>query len=277
GGGCRRGIDPLVRGGRTGVRPAVKDFERWGALPIYSRRAMVATADSHATAAGVAALADGGTVVDAAVAAAFVLCVTQPGMCGLGGGGHFLARLADGSSLCLDFREQAPHSASRDMFRDGPREASVAGWRAAATPGTVKGLAEAHRRGGRLPWARLLAPSIELAEDGHAVPYLRARMLAGSEVLPLDSESSRILLRDGRCFEPGEILRQPELARTLQRIADHGGEEFYQGQTAEELARACSANGVAITKHDLESYTCAERQPLIGAYRAREICTMPPS
>src|SRR5581483_2466040 len=131
GGGCRRGIDPLVRGGRTGVRPAVKDFERWGALPIYSRRAMVATADSHATAAG-----------DAALAAAFVLCVTQPGMCGLGGGGHFLARLADGSSLCLDFREQAPHSASRDMFRDGPREASVAGWRAAATPGTVKGLAE---------------------------------------------------------------------------------------------------------------------------------------
>jgi len=111
----------------------LKDFERWGALPVYSRRAMVATADVHATNAAVAVLRDGGSVIDAAVTAAFALSVTQPGMCGLGGGGHLLARLANGQSICLDFREQAPHAASRDMFTGLTPDSSMAGWLAAAT------------------------------------------------------------------------------------------------------------------------------------------------
>jgi gamma-glutamyltranspeptidase/glutathione hydrolase len=238
---------------------------------------MVATADSHATAAALAVLEEQGTVIDAAIAAAFVLCVTQPGMCGLGGGGHLVARLANGTDLCLDFREQAPHAASRDMFRDVPRDTSVAGWRAAAIPGAVKGLAEAHARGGRLRWPRLLVAAIELAAEGHSVGYLRAQMLAGSGVLPLDPESSRILLRHGLYFEPGEILRQPELARTLQRVAQYGPGDFYHGDTADLLARACAAHGSPISKQDLESYSCAVHPPLIGAYRGREIWTMPPS
>lgn len=255
----------------------MKDFERWGALPVFSRRAMVATADTHATHAAVAVLEEGGTVVDAAIAAAFGLSVTQPGMCGLGGGGHLVARFADASGFCLDFREQAPHSASRDMFAASPREESMIGWRAAATPGAVKGLAEAHRRAGRLPWSRLIAPAIALAAEGHPVGYLRARMLSGSGVLPHDPESSRILLRDGQYFEPGEILRQPELARTLGRLALHGADEFYHGETADLLARACTDHGGAITKADLAAYTCAEPPPLMRPYRGREIWTMPPS
>jgi gamma-glutamyltranspeptidase / glutathione hydrolase len=238
---------------------------------------MAATADADATAAAVNVLREGGSAIDAAVSAAFALSVTQPGMCGLGGGGHLIARFAGGAGLCLDFREQAPHAASRDMFAGLPREASMAGWRAAATPGTVKGLAEAHRRAGRLPWARLLAPAIELAAAGHAVSYLRSRMLAGSGVLPLDPESSRLLLRDGHCFAPGEILRQPELARTLERIAQFGGDEFYLGKTAEELARACAARGGAITAADLAAYTCSEPEPLMRPYRDREVWAMPPS
>lgn len=255
----------------------MKDYERWGALPVYSRRAMVATADTHATTAGLAVLEEGGTVVDAAVAAAFALCVTQPGMCGLGGGGHFVARFAGGTGLCLDFREQAPLTASRDMFAAARRETSMMGWRAAATPGTVKGLAEAHRRAGRLPWARLIAPAIVLAAEGHAVGYLRARMLAGSGILPHDAESSRILLRDGRYFEAGETLRQPELARTLERLARHGADDFYHGEIAEQLARASATHSGGITKADLEAYTCAGRAALMRPYRGREIWTMPPS
>jgi gamma-glutamyltranspeptidase/glutathione hydrolase len=256
---------------------ALKDFERWGALPVFSRRAMVATADTDATHAAVAVLYEGGSVVDAAVAAAFALSVTQPGMCGLGGGGHLIAKLANGETLCLDFREQAPHAASRDMFAGLDPSASMAGWMAAATPGTVKGLAEAHRRAGRLPWAALLVPAIELASEGHAVSYLRSQMLAGSGVLPLDPESHRILLRNGQYFEPGEILRQPELATTLERIATNGGEEFYRGRTAAELTRSVREHGGAIDKTDLETYTCAEPAPLSRPYCGREVWTMPPS
>lgn len=255
----------------------LKDFERWGALPVHCRRAMVATADTHATGAGLVALRDGGNVMDAAIAAAFALCVTQPGMCGLGGGGHLLARLANGQTVCLDFREQAPHTASRDMFAASPLHASMAGWRSAATPGTVKGLAEAHRKAGSLPWARLLAPAIQLASEGHPVSYLRSEMLAGSGVLPLDPESYRILLREGRHFQPGEILRQPDLAATLERIAVNGADEFYCGRTADELARHMADHRGAVTKADLQAYTCAERQPLRRNYRDYDVWTMPPS
>jgi gamma-glutamyltranspeptidase/glutathione hydrolase len=237
---------------------------------------MVATADTDATNAAVTVLREGGSVVDAAITAAFALSVTQPGMCGLGGGGHLLARLANGQNLCLDFREQAPHSASRDMFVHLPAGASTAGWLAAATPGLVKGLAEAHRREGRLPWSRLLQPAITLAAEGHAVSYLRSQMLAGSAVLPRDTESSRIF-RGGCCFQPGEILRQPELAATLERIAIHGGDEFYHGETAELLIRACIVNGGALRQSDLDRFTCAEHQPLMYTYRGREVWAMPPS
>ena len=254
-----------------------KDFERWGALPVHSRRAMVATADTDATDAAVAVLREGGSVVDAAITAAFALCVTQPGMCGLGGGGHLLARLANGQTLCLDFREQAPHSASRDMFADMPADASEAGWLAAATPGLVKGLAEAHRREGRLSWSRLLQPAIALAAEGHAVSYLRAQMLAGSAALRRNTESTRILLRDGHCFQPGEILRQPELAATLERIAIYGEDEFYHGKTADLLTRASIANGGALRLSDLDSFTCDEHQPLMYTYRGSEVWAMPPS
>lgn len=255
----------------------LKDFERWGALPVYSRRAMVATADVNATNAAVTVLRDGGNVIDAAVTAAFALSVTQPGMCGLGGGGHLLARLADGQSICLDFREQAPYAASRDMFNVLSPDASMAGWLAAAIPGTVKGLAEAHRMAGCLPWQRLVTPAIELAAGGHTVSYLRSQMLAGSIALRRDAESSRILLRNQQYFEPGEVLRQPELAATLERIAKHGGDEFYHGETADLLARASNAHGGMIRKSDLEAYTCATPEPLTRPYRNREIWTMPPS
>jgi gamma-glutamyltranspeptidase/glutathione hydrolase len=227
---------------------------------------MAATADQHATEAAVDVLREGGNAVDAAVCAAFVLCVTQPGMCGLGGGGHLVARFADGSSLCLDFRECAPLRASRDMFATLPDNASTRGWLAAATPGTVKGLGDAHRLRGTVTWKRLVEPAIAIAREGHAVSYLRSRMMAGSAALHDDPESRRLFLQ-----QPGELLRQPELAATLQRIADQGPEEFYVGETGHRLA------GEFISAGDLSSYTCANCQPLIGKYRDREIWTMPPS
>jgi gamma-glutamyltranspeptidase/glutathione hydrolase len=255
----------------------IKKFERWGALPTYQRNAMAATADGQATEAAVAVLREGGNAVDAAVCASFVLCVTQPGMCGLGGGGHLLARFHDGSALCLDFREQAPLSASREMFEPLPESASRKGWLATATPGTVKGLGEAHRRRGTLPWTRIVAPAIAIAHDGHPVAYLRARMMAGCAALYEDPESYRILLRNGQLLEQGDVLRQPELAATLQRIADHGQEEFYLGEIGQRFAEAMAERGGAIDGGDLAAYTCALCEPLVGGYRGKQVWTMPPS
>jgi gamma-glutamyltranspeptidase/glutathione hydrolase len=255
----------------------IKKFERWGALPTYRRRCMAATADQQATEAAVDILREGGNAVDAAVGSAFVLCVTQSGMCGLGGGGHLLAHFADGTSLCLDFREQAPLNAARDMFADLPKDASLTGWIAAATPGTVRGLGDAHRERGTLPWKRLLAPSIAIAQNGHAVSYLRSRMLAGCAALYQDPESYRILLRSGQLFEPGDTLRQPELAATLQRIANDGPDEFYLGETARRIAAEMSDHRGRIGLDELAGYTCAKCEPLIGRYRERQVLTMPPS
>lgn len=238
---------------------------------------MAATADVHATRAAVSILEQGGNVIDAAVAAAFALSVTQPGMCGLGGGGHLLARFAGGRVLCLDFRETAPRAATRDMFLGRAAESSSAGWLAAAVPGTVKGLAEAHGLAGTMPWPRLLVPAIELAAEGHAVSYLRSRMMASSAALHGDPESRRILLRGGEYFEPGETLRQPELAVTLECIARNGSGEFYLGETADRLARESAAHGGIITQSDLKDYTCAQPKPVSLPYRDQEVWTMPPS
>ena len=246
-------------------------FEHHGAWPAIAERAMMATADRHATEAGVSVLREGGNVVDATIAAAFALCVTQPGMCGLGGGGHLLARRVDGTTLCLDFRECAPLSASRNMFIGSGIHVSRAGWRSSATPGTVSGLAAAHRREGSLPWTRLLEPAIALANDGHQVTAMRAGMMAGSEALQCDEESRRILLTAGR------ILRQQDLARTLGRLASEGPEEFYQGETAERLHREMALHDGLITRNDLASYRTAERTPLPRTFNGYEVVTMPPS
>src|SRR5262249_13355633 len=154
---------------------------------------------------------------------------------------------------------------------------SLKGWTAAATPGTVKGLGDAHRLGGTLPWKRLLEPAIAIARDGHAVSYLRSRMMAGCAALYEDPESFRILLRNGQPFEPGENLRQPELAATLQRLANDGTDEFYLGETAQRLSQAMSEHGGRIGVEDLAAYQCTESEPLIGSYRDRQVWTMPPS
>jgi len=158
------------------------------------------------------------------------------------------------------------------MFETLPEYASVRGWLAAATPGTVRGLGDAHRLRGTLPWKRLVTPAIAVARDGHAVSYLRSKMMAGCAALYDDPESHRLLL-----LEPGEILRQPELAATLERIANEGPVEFYLGETGQRLVRAMADHGGLIGADDLEAYTCAKSEPLIGNYRDRQIWTMPPS
>lgn len=249
------------------------------AHPVHGRRAMMVAQEPLATDTGVEVLRSGGNAVDAAVAVAFALAVTHPAAGNLGGGGFLLVRLAGGETAFLDFREQAPAAAARGMYlndRGESTEGSRVGWRAAGVPGTVKGLEHAHRKFGSKPWAELVDPAIRLAREGFRVSWALARSLRSNRVLSRFDESRRIFLNGGRGYEPGDILRQPELADTLERIARNGAADFYEGETARRLAAAMAAHGGLITRDDLAAYRLHERAPLRGRYRGYEILTAPP-
>jgi gamma-glutamyltranspeptidase/glutathione hydrolase len=251
----------------------------WAAQPVHARHAMVVTVEQHATDAGVAVLQAGGNAVDAAVAVGFALAVTHPSAGNIGGGGFMLVRLADGRATFLDFRERAPEKASRNMYLDvsgKPTQDSVVGYRAAGVPGSVRGFEYASKKYGRKPWADVLAPAAALAEKGFPVSYGLAKSLGNSGLLSRFPESKRIFLRDGKPYEPSEILVQPELARTLERIRHEGARDFYEGETARLLVADMERHGGLITAADLKNYSVAERQPLTGTYRGYDIITAPP-
>lgn len=247
--------------------------------PVRERKTMVVAQEPHAADVGVEVLRKGGNAVDAAVAVAFALAVTHPTAGNLGGGGFLLLRKASGETTFLDFRERAPAKAARDMYLDAEGKLtrdSLVGWRAPGVPGTVHGLATAHRKYGSRPWAELVAPAIRLAR-GFQVSYALSESLkSSSKLLSRFPESNRIFLRDGRNFEAGDTLAQPELTRTLLRIAKAGAKDFYEGETARRFVAAMAANGGLITAQDLKDYRTAERKPLEGAYRGYQIITAPP-
>jgi gamma-glutamyltranspeptidase/glutathione hydrolase len=248
--------------------------------PVHARHAMVVTVEPHATDVGLAVLENGGNAVDAAVAVGMALAVTHPSAGNIGGGGFMLVRFVDGRTTFLDFRERAPGKASHDMYRgpDGkPTEDSLIGYRAAGVPGTVRGLEYAWQKYGRKSWGELVAPSVQLAAKGFEVSWGLARSLrAAQDKLERFPDSKRIFLADGKLFEPGDRLVQPDLARTLDRVARFGSRDFYEGETARLLAAAMESNGGVLTLDDLKKYTVVEDKPLAGAYRGYTILTAPP-
>jgi gamma-glutamyltranspeptidase/glutathione hydrolase len=248
--------------------------------PVAARHAMVVSSEPFASEAGLEILRAGGNAVDAAVAVGFALAVTHPEAGNIGGGGFMLVRLAGGESVVVDYREEAPAGASRDMYLDSAGRlvpgASTEGALAAGVPGTVAGLALAHKKYGKLPWRRVLAPAIRLAQ-GLPVSYeLSQSLRASSKQLERFSESRRIFLRDGRPYEPGEIFRQPELARTLKQIARGGPAAFYHGRIARAIVATMQKHQGLIELSDLEQYQAKIRQPLRGSFRGFEILTAPP-
>ena len=253
-----------------------------GRQPVHSRHTMVVAREAHATDVGDAILAAGGNAVDAAIAVAFALAVTHPSAGNIGGGGFMLIRMANGQSTFLDFRERAPASASRNMYigPDGePTRDSMVGYRASGVPGTVKGLEYAHRKYGRKSWPELITPAIDLASRGFPVSWGLATSLRGQAVsakLSTFPDSKRIFLNEGKYFEPGDLLIQSELARTLARIRDQGSDDFYSGETAKLLAADMAANGGTVTLEDLRDYRVFERKPLEGTYRGYGVIASPP-
>ncbi len=249
--------------------------------PVAARHGMVVSSEPLASAAGLEILRAGGNAVDAAVAVGFALAVTHPEAGNIGGGGFMLIRQAGGDSIVVDYREEAPAAASRNMFQDAHGEvipeSSTVGALAAGVPGTVAGLALAHQKYGKLPWARVLRPAIRLAETGIPISYeLSESLRADRELLSKFAETRRIFLRDGKFYEPGEILRQPELARTLRRIAVGGPAVFYRGAIARAIAASMQKHHGLITLEDLRQYQAKIRQPLRGDFRGFEILTVPP-
>jgi gamma-glutamyltranspeptidase/glutathione hydrolase len=245
-----------------------------------------AIASSHplATRAGMDILAAGGNAFDAAVAVSAVLAVVEPYSSGLGGGGFWLLhRGHDGFETLVDGRERAPLAASRDMFLDADGvvvpDLSLTGALSAAIPGEVAALVHIARHYGRLPLARTLEPAIRLARDGFEVDEYYRR-LAGFRLASLqqDAETARLFLQDDAVPEAGYRLRQPELAETLDDIAQQGEAGFYGGRVARQLVDGVRRNGGLWTLEDLARYKVVERQPVTGHYRElRIISAGPPS
>jgi len=241
---------------------------------------MVVAMEAIAADVGVSVLQKGGNAVDAAVAVGFALAVTHPFAGNLGGGGYMLIRLADGRTTFLDFRERAPEKSSRNMYLDAKGELtrdSVEGWRSSGVPGSVRGFEMAVSKYGKRTWAENMAPAIELASKGFPVTYALSESLKNSRSLARDPESKRVFQRNGSFYDVGETLAQPELARTLERIAKNGAKEFYEGETASRFTEEMAKHGGLISKSDLAAYQAVERTPLSGQYKNYTIITAPPS
>jgi gamma-glutamyltranspeptidase / glutathione hydrolase len=258
----------------TGQVPAAASVH-----PVHARHGMVVSVNELASRAGVEIMQRGGNAVDAAVATGFALAVVHPPAGNLGGGGFMLIRMAGGKTHFLDYREKAPAAATRDMYLDAHGEviegASEYGYKAIAVPGSVAGMVYAEQKYGKLTLKLVMAPAIRLARDGYALSWEQARDFRRDEHLAQFPESRRIFQRDGNFYQPGETFRQPELARTLERIAEKP-DDFYHGALARELSAALQRGGGLITAEDLAQYEVKEREPVRGSYRGYEILSAPP-
>ncbi len=250
--------------------------------PVRARHGMVGTTDEYASRAGLHVLQQGGNAVDASVAVGFALAVTHPAAGNLGGGGFMVIRMADGRETTIDYREVAPAAAQRDMFLDPTGEPvpdrSRVGPLASGVPGSVAGLALAHRRYGRLPLAEVIAPAIALARDGFDVSWALADSLNDAQSLLANSPASARAFRraDGTVPGPGDRLVQTDLANTLTLIASQGPDAFYKGAIADLIAAEMARSGGLITKADLSAYAPRERPPIVGSYRGHRVISMPP-
>lgn len=235
----------------------------------------VAVADKYAADTAEQILKQGGNAVDAAVAIAFSLAVTYPEAGNIGGGG-FMTLYVDHRPYFLDYRERAPLTATRNMYLDDKGEVikgmSLYGHRAVGVPGTVEGMWEAQKRFGKLKWKQVLAPAIHYAQDGFVVDdQLVARRDAAAK--EFGGKTNFDLYFGG--MKSGEVFKQPDLAKTLQRISDKGAKGFYEGETAQLIAKSMEGHGL-ITARDLKDYKAVWRQPITASWNGYRVITAPP-
>ena len=266
----------LCAGGAWAVEPTPI------AEAVVGKSGVVASRSPLASEVGLQVLKSGGNAVDAAVAVGFALAVTHPSAGNLGGGGFLVMRLADGDVVANDHREVAPKRASRDMYLDEAGEVvaglSTASHLASGVPGTVDGLLSALARHGTLDPRDVLAPAIRLARDGFPLPEdIAAQFVRHRErFAPYPASAAKFAKADGTAYAARDVFRQPDLAATLERIAEQGRDGFYAGRTADLLVAEMERGGGLISHEDLKEYRSVWRQPVRGSYRGHDIYSMPP-
>ncbi len=241
---------------------------------------MVVTAHPLASKVGVQILKAGGNAIDAAIAVQFALAVVYPNAGNLGGGGFMVLRLKNGESNTLDFREKAPGSASRNMYLDSNGEVrantSLYGGLASGIPGSVDGMITAHKLYGKLPFATLIQPAINLAKTGFPLTSHQAEELTKeyNNFTKYNSDKCALVLQS--TWRKGDTLRQPDLAHTLEQIRDKGRDGFYSGEIATKIIEQMKHSGGIISRQDLENYHSVWRKPISGTYKEYGVISMPP-
>jgi len=274
----------ITSAGTAGAQPvktagtAIDAFHYATKKQVTCSQGAVVSAHPLASKAGLLILKKGGNAVDAAIATQLALAVVYPGAGNIGGGGFMVARLHNGKSITLDYREMAPAAAQRDMFLDkngNPQmNLSQYGHLASGVPGTVAGLFASHKYG-RLPFATLIAPAIELAEKGFVLTEAEARSLNSTREAFIKYNTVQPVFVKNTPWKAGDTLLQTDLANTLKRIRDFGQKGFYEGETARLITAEMKRGKGLVTPADLESYQAKERTPLFIPYKGYTIMTMP--
>jgi len=246
----------------------------------YYKHGVVVCAQPEAAKVGVAILKKGGNAVDAAVAVQFALAVVYPVAGNIGGGGFMVYRSGKGKTATLDFREKAPKLASRDMYLDSAgnpiTKMSIYGHMAVGVPGSVAGMVKAHTRYGKLSWRKVIQPALDLAAKGYVLSARQAAEFNRNKATFLKYNPLGTALVKDIAWKEGDTLVQPELARTLKRIRDHGRYGFYNGPVADSLVKEMNRGQGIVTKRDLKNYQAVWRKPVTGKYKGYGIITMPP-
>lgn len=250
---------------------------------VIGQKAMVVSAHPLASQVGKEIMEQGGNAVDAAIAVQFALAVVYPGAGNIGGGGFMVTRMADGATDALDYREKAPLAGSRDMYLDEEGNVidglSLRGHLAAGVPGTVAGLEEAHKKYGKLDWAALVQPAIDLAANGWALTAREANGLNGNREAFMTYNTVMpdfFLAMEGSEWAEGDTVKIPDLAKTLERIRDNGRDGFYKGETAQLILEEMSRGNGIISEKDLTDYNAVWRTPVEAKYREYGVISMPP-
>lgn len=262
---------------------AAYDFDMDVFHPVVGRHGMVATEQELASNIGLNVLKAGGNAVDAAVAIGFALAVALPNAGNVGGGGFMMVYDAKTTkAVAVDFREMAPAAASRNMYVDATTGKVIDGKSlythyAIGVPGTVAGLAHALQKWGSMPLARVMQPSIDLADKGYPVSETLAKVLRQeTRNMGKWDATKAIFWKNGAPMKPGDLLVQKDLAHSLRLIARDGAKAFYEGEIAHKIAADMAKSGNAMTLQDLRNYKVVEREPVRGTYRGYEVVTMPP-
>ncbi len=247
---------------------------------IISKHGMVVSSHPQGSRIGVQILQEGGNAVDAAVATGFALAVCYPEAGNIGGGGFMVIRKSDGSADVIDFREKAPLRASRDMYLTGDSNVieglSTETHLAAGVPGSVDGLIKIHSKYGILSFRQVIQPSINLARNGYSVTEEQARSLNGNREYFIKQNKNRPAFVKDTEWKEGDILKQADLAETLERIRNSGRDGFYSGKTAELLIKETERGNGIITEQDLDDYESVFRKPLTADYKGYRLISVPP-